>query len=249
MFSALRPTARIAFVLTLILFCLAGGLPTAPADETAPATTTASAGDPQWQSLLPPPDLAGFVRRGGEAAYRVEGNDLIGTTQKGAPNTFLCTERDYGDFILELDFKIDPRSNSGIQIRSQSLPEYNNGRVHGYQVEIDPREDRKWSAGIYDEARRGWLYGLENNEPAREAFRQNEWNHLTIVAVGDTIKTWINGVPAANLKDAMTPIGFIAFQVHSTNVDEPMEVRWRNIRLLPLDTPAVPQKQAPAQEQ
>lgn len=86
--------------------------------------------------------------------------------------------------------------NSGIQIRSNSLPQYQNGRVHGYQVEIDP-SDRAWSGGIYDEGRRGWLYSLENDSEAQKAFRQNEWNHYRIEAIGDTIKTWVNETPTA----------------------------------------------------
>ncbi len=120
--------------------------------------------------------------------------------------------------------------NSGIQIRSESYPDYQNGRVHGYQVEIDP-EPRAWSGGIYDEGRRGWLCDLKNNEPARKAFKQGEWNHYRIQALGPSIKTWINGVPAADLQDDMTASGFIALQVHATDQDEPFEIRWRKIRI------------------
>jgi len=188
----------------------------------------------EWESLFNGKDLDGWTRRGGEARYRVEDNSIVGTTVKGTPNTFLCTERVYGDFMLELDFKVDPRLNSGIQIRSESHRAYKNGRVHGYQVEIDP-SDRAWTGGIYDEARRGWLNDLKDNEPARKAFKQDDWNHVRIEAVGDSIKTWLNGVPTADLTDSMTPVGFIALQVHSSDSDDPLEVRWRNIRILDLD--------------
>ncbi len=102
--------------------------------------------------------------------------------------------------------------------------------VHGYQVEIDPGE-RAWSAGIYDESRRGWLNDLKENEKARKAFKQNDWNHYRILAVGDSIKTWINGVPAADLRDSLTRTGFIGLQVHGTQATEPLEVRCRNIRI------------------
>ena len=105
-------------------------------------------------------------------------------------------DQKYGNFFLELEFNVDKNLNSGIQIRSNSLKEYNNGRVHGYQVEIDPAE-RAWSGGIYDEARRGWQYDLRNNEAARNAFKQGEWNHFHIECLGSVIRTWINGVPAA----------------------------------------------------
>jgi hypothetical protein len=174
--------------------------------------------------------LDGWTQRGGKAMYRVEDGAVVGTTVTKTPNSFLCTDKNYSDFILELAFKVDPKMNSGVQIRSNSNPDYKNGQVHGYQVEIDP-SDRAWTAGIYDEGRRGWLNDLKNNKPAQEAFRQNEWNALRIECRGDSIKTWLNGVPAADLKDDMTKDGFIALQVHATKEDQPMEIRWRNIRI------------------
>ena len=124
--------------------------------------------------------------------------------------------------------------NSGIQIRSESLPHYQNGRVHGYQIEIDP-SDRAWSAGVYDEARRGWLHPLDDkNTTAKGAFKQNQWNHYRIEAIGDTIKTWINGAEASHLMDDQTAEGFIGLQVHSIgeNQEEGTEIRWRNINIL-----------------
>jgi hypothetical protein len=123
--------------------------------------------------------------------------------------------------------------NSGIQIRSNSFPNYRDGRVHGYQIEIDPSK-RAWSAGIYDEARRGWLVNLDNNPAAQKAFKQNDWNHYRIEAIGDTIKTWINGVPAAHLIDDKTASGFIALQVHGIGKEkkEGTEIAWKNIKIL-----------------
>jgi hypothetical protein len=166
----------------------------------------------------------------------VEEGEVIGQSAPNTPNSFLCTERILGDFILELDFKVDPRLNSGVQIRSNSVAGYREGVVHGYQVEIDPSE-RAWSGGIYDESRRGWLRTLEENETARKAFRQNEWNKLRVAAIGDSIKTWINGVPAADLVDSLTRTGFIGLQVHGTKETEPLEVRWRNVRVKDLGMP------------
>ena len=179
-----------------------------------------------------------WIVRGGTANYELRDGEIVGSTVQGSPNTFLCTPRDYSDFILEYEFKTDPALNSGVQIRSHSLPEYNNGRVHGYQVEIDPRDDRKWSAGIYDEARLGWLNPLTDNEPAREAFRQGEWNHVRVEAIGPVMRTWINGVPAAALHDTQTASGFIGLQVHSNSSPTPLEVRWRNIRIQDLSSVA-----------
>lgn len=181
-------------------------------------------------SLFDGKDLAGWVQRGGKAKYTVDDGMIVGTTVPKTPNSFLCTEKNYANFILELDFKVDDGLNSGIQIRSESSPDYQKGRVHGYQVEIDPSE-RSWTGGIYDEGRRGWLNDLKDNAAARKAFKHNEWNHFRIAADGDSIKTWLNGVPAADLHDSMTGTGFIALQVHSTKSDSPLQVRWRNIKI------------------
>ena len=158
-------------------------------------------------------------------------------------NSFLCTKKDYADFILELDFKVNPKLNSGVQVRSQCFDEDKTlkldgkeikvpaGRVHGYQVEIDATP-RLWSGGIHDEARRGWLGGFVNLEASQKAFKQNDWNQFRIECKGNSIKTWINGVSTADLKDSVTPSGFIALQVHGVGkLEEPHEVRFRNIRI------------------
>ena len=180
--------------------------------------------------------LNGWNQKGGEAIYNLTKEAIVGTTVYNTPNSFLTTNKMYDDFILELEYKVDSTMNSGIQIRSNSLPNYKNGKVHGYQIEIDPSK-RAWSAGIYDEARRGWLVNLENNPTAQKAFKQNDWNHYRIEAIGDTIKTWINGVPAAHLIDDKTASGFIALQVHSIGKDkkEGTEIAWRNIKVLTQD--------------
>jgi hypothetical protein len=184
----------------------------------------------EWKPLFNGKDFDGWTQRGGKARYHVEDGVIVGTTVKGVPNAFLCTKQDYGDFILELEYRVNPSMNSGIQIRSLSTPDYHKGVVHGYQVEIDTSK-RAWSGGIYDESRRGWLNPLDGNPKAQAAFKQNEWNHYRIEAIGDSIKTFVNGVPAADLRDSMTLSGFIALQVHGTNQKEPMQIRWRNIRI------------------
>ncbi|RMG20116.1 MAG: DUF1080 domain-containing protein [Bacteroidetes bacterium] len=196
------------------------------------AVASPPGGDDGWIELFNGQNLDGWVQRNGQAKYRVENGEIVGTTVLNSPNSFLCTEKNYGDFILELEFKVDD-FNCGIQIRSESKPEYRNGRVHGYQVEIDP-SDRAWSGGIYDEARRGWLYPLELNPPARKAFHKTGWNHYRIEAIGPSIRTWVNGVPAADLIDDMTLEGFIGLQVHGIGNNEKLlgkEIRWKNIRI------------------
>lgn len=224
-------------------------LPTALALLVALTTVSHAADD--FTPLFNGTDLTGWVQQGGVAKYAVEGDCIVGTAVPNTSNSFLCTKRHYGDFELELDFKVSAELNSGIQIRSNAFSaptvllvddEAGNlkerdvppGRVHGYQVEIDP-SDRAFSGGVYDEGRRGrFLQDLSQNEPARNAFKQGDWNTFRIKCDGDHIQTWINGVPAADFHDAMTPSGFIALQVHGIgdrNPDPPLQVRWRNIRL------------------
>lgn len=199
--------------------------------------------DAPWISLFDGQTLNGWHIKGGNASYEVTGGTITGTSTMDTPNTFLCSDEFYDDFILELDYKVDPKLNSGIQIRSNSVSKYRNGVVHGYQIEIDPSE-RAWSAGIYDEQRRGWLYNLKNNPAAQKAFRQGQWNHYRIEAIGDTLKTWINGVAAAHLIDDRTARGFIGLQVHSIHEEDKngTQVSWKNIRIMTRDLEKYSQK-------
>ncbi len=194
---------------------------------------TESKDDTPWIPLFDGETLEGWTQLGGTANYSVRDNAIVGKTVHDTPNSFLTTEKLYSDFILELDYKVDPSMNSGIQIRSNSHPHYRDGRVHGYQIEIDP-SDRAWSAGIYDEARRGWLHPLTNNPEAQKAFKQNEWNHYRVEAIGDTLKTWINEVPAAYLIDDKTDKGFIALQVHSIAEEQKAgtEIIWKDVKVI-----------------
>jgi len=188
-----------------------------------------------WIYLYNGKDLSGWIQRNGEAPFRAVDSMIVGTTILNTPNSFLCTEQNYDDFILEFDFRVDPSMNSGVQFRSLSLPEYQNGRVHGYQVEIDP-STRGFTGGIYDEARTGWLYAVneENQESARNAFVNGQWNKIRVEAVGNHIKTWVNGIPVANLYDETTSTGFIALQVHAINDSSMLnkQISWKNIRIM-----------------
>lgn len=177
-------------------------------------------------------DFTGWKLLNGKAKYRIQNGEIIGTTVFGEPNTFMATEKDYGDFVLEFEYKVDSTMNSGVQFRSESKPDFKNGRVHGYQFEIDPSK-RGWSGGIYDEARRDWLYPLDLNPAAKTAFKKGQWNKARIECIGNNIRTWLNGVPAAYVIDDLTPKGFIALQVHSIGKkeDEGKEIRWKNIRI------------------
>jgi type 1 glutamine amidotransferase len=195
---------------------------------TADNSALAKDNDEGWVSLFDGKTLDGWVQINGTARYEVKDGTILGTTVEGSPNSFLCTRKHYSDFDLEFEVKVDSRLNSGVQIRSNSLPQYRNGRVHGYQVEISTNGNAGF---IYDEARRGWLSKDRSDEKARKAFKEDQWNRFRVLCVNDTIKTWVNGVPAANVVDSMTPTGFIGLQVHGFKSDTPASVQWRNIRI------------------
>jgi hypothetical protein len=203
---------------------------------------------PQWRDLIGASDLSGWQKLGGSAPYAVELGEIVGRSVLNSPNSWLATKETFGDFILEYEAKVDPKLNSGVMIRGLSRADYRDGKVHAYQAEIDS-SPRAWSGGIYDEERRGWLNPLTRNPEAQRAFRIGEWNRFRVEAIGHSIRSWVNGVPAANLVDAVTPRGFIALQVHSVGNDKAMEgleARFRNVRILTEDaakhaTPPNPQ--------
>ena len=190
--------------------------------------------DDGWEKLFNGKDLSGFIQLNGKAPFRVAEGMLIGKSVLDQPNSYMVTELDYGDFILEFDVMCDPVLNSGVQFRSESRPDYQHGRVHGYQCEIDPSE-RAWSGGVYDESRRGWLVTLQGHDLGQKAYHRDGWNRFRVEAFGDTIRVWLNGVNTAYLLDNTTTKGFIAFQVHGIGKDtskEGAEVKWRNIRIM-----------------
>lgn len=229
----------------------------------ASALASAAFAEEGWINLFNGKDLSGWTQKTGIAKYTVEDGCLIGQSIAGSrTNSFLCTEKNYDNFILELDFECDSVLNSGVQIRSEwfdhpthvewkgktiNIPA---GYVHGYQVEIDADANKKrwWTAGIYDERRRLWLYPGELGGSKEEfterggaLFRTNDWNHLRIQAIGDSITTFLNGQQCAHINDSMTPSGFIGLQVHQIGNDEShagAQVRFKNIRLKPVSPPA-----------
>ncbi|GLR18399.1 3-keto-disaccharide hydrolase [Portibacter lacus] len=186
-----------------------------------------------WHNLFDG-DLSEFEQLNGTADYVLENGVLIGTSKTNIPNSFMATKKKYGDFILEFEVKVDAGLNSGVQFRSISDPADRNGRVHGYQLELET-SPRKWTGGIYDEARRGWLYPITRNEKSQNAFKQGYWNHIRLEAIGDHINTFVNGIQCARLVDDLTAEGLIGFQVHGIGNNEALagtQVMWRKARIL-----------------
>ena len=188
-----------------------------------------------WKELFNGKDLSGWKAIAGAATFEVKDGIIEGSAVHGTGNTFLVTEEMYTDFILEVDLKINHiSSNSGIMARGQFDPAAREGKglVFGYQIEADPTP-RAWSGGIYDEARRGWFYPLDLNPAAKSAFKMGEWNTYRIEAIGNTLKTWVNGQEVAYFVDDMDAKGFIGLQVHSIQKkeDEGRKTYFRNVRI------------------
>lgn len=167
------------------------------------------------QPLFNSKDLSGWKKLGGTASYTIDNGMIVGTTVLGSGNTFLTTEKEYGDCIIELDVMIeDTSNNSGIQTRSHF--DAAKGRVYGRQIEIDP-SSRAWSGGVYDEARREWLYPMDLNAAAKSAFKYGSFNHIRIECIGNETKTWVNNIATSYVVDTLDATGFIGLQVHAIN--------------------------------
>lgn len=182
-----------------------------------------------WVSLFNGKDLNGWTQKNGTATYRVEDGVIVGKTAVGSPNSFLCTEKDYGDFELTFEVKDDPGLNSGVQIRSQSKPDFKDGRVHGPQVEIENAPGE--SGYLYSEGTgRQWI---TKEQPIKDAYKNDQWNRYVVRARADRLQTWVNGVAIADIRDPdSSRKGFFGLQVHGIGKDAgPYEVRWRDIRV------------------
>ena len=164
-----------------------------------------------WTNLFDGKTFNGWKKITGNAEYTIENGMITGTTVPNTPNTFMVTEKEYSDFILELEVMIeDTTSNSGIQFRSHYDPNMNQGkgRVYGYQYELDP-SFRKWTGGLYDEGRRDWLYPLVLHPSAQNAYKHGVFNKVRVECIGSNIKTWVNDIPAAYVVDTFDRSGLL----------------------------------------
>ncbi len=220
-----------ALVGLALLPCLSFAAPSIPKPEGENSPTEAA--QESWVRLFDGKTLAGWTQRNGTATYRVEDGDVVGKTNDGSPNSFLCSNRDYSDFELHFQVKVHGSLNSGVQIRSTTRDGFM-GRVNGPQVEIEASGANGAEAGyLYAEAAGGWMTPDDLRVP-HKVFRDGEWNQYRVLAEGPRIRTWINGEQVSDLTHegmyASHPRGFIGLQVHGIGRGQgPFEVRWRDI--------------------
>ena len=189
----------------------------------------------KWTYLIDD-DLSNWEIKEGNAEFIIDDGIITGTSILKSPSTYLGTKINYKDFILEFEVNVSSGLNSGVQFRSLKSDHLRNS-VYGYQLELEadkPERNRLWSGGIYDQSRRSiFLYPLSVNPIARSAFKADEWNYVRVEAIGNSIRTWINGIQCSNLIDDTSTEGFIALQIHSIGKQslEGKTVKWKNIRI------------------
>ena len=196
--------------------------------------SVSSAGE--FVSLFDGKSLKGWTQRNGTATYRIEGDTIVGTTNEGSPNSFLCTDKVYDNFELLFEVKVHNKLNSGVQIRSTTKDGRPTGRVNGPQVEIEAGGADGAEAGyLYGEAAGGWMTPQEKLKPHKH-FKDGEWNKYRVLANGANIKVWINDHLISDLTDEAKlkshPKGFIGLQVHGIGAGQgPFQVAWRNLNI------------------
>jgi hypothetical protein len=194
-----------------------------------------------WNYIFNGKDFTGWKLVGANATAKIEDSAFVGNMKANTnEHTFITTTNKYSDFILELDVNADSAFNTGILLRCKEKPtncDTCKVSLYGYQVKIDPSLTRKWSGGIFDDfgAKWNWMYDLDSNNKARNAYYIAKWNHFRIEAIGNNIKVWVNNVPATNLTNKKYTEGFIALKIHSLNnfpEEEKKAGRFKNIRII-----------------
>ena len=190
----------------------------------------------QWTNLIGD-DLSNWETVQGNAVFELNNGIISSRSLLNSPNTFLITKKLYDDFILEFEVYVEEGLNSGVQFRSQIKEDHDPvpyPYVYGYQCEIDTSEFRRWTGGIYDESRSNlFLYPITFSVQSRNSFINNQWNKFRIEAIGNSIKTFVNGIQCSNLLDDKSSRGFIGLQLHSIRNKDQVgkKVSWKNIRI------------------
>jgi hypothetical protein len=180
-----------------------------------------SCGTSNKASLFNGKDLNGWTNYGTEKWY-VDKGELISESGSDAQYGYLGTDKYYKDFILELEFKQEANGNSGVFFRST----IEGTKISGWQVEVAPKG--KHSGGIYESYGRGWL--IKPASYKETVLKEGEWNKMKIMAQGNKVTTWLNGIEMVNIDDEKIGAGegFIALQIHDGGG---IKVRWRKIRV------------------
>jgi hypothetical protein len=150
-------------------------------------------------------------------------------------NEFLCTTKDFADFELRLEAKLEGKGqNAGIQFRSQRKP--NHFEVEGYQCDAGLMNNKSIWGALYDESRRNKF--LIHDEAASAKAVKDGWNQIVIRCEGPHIQIWVNGVKTTDFTETQSEIprsGKIALQIHG---GEPAVASYRRVQIKELPTDA-----------
>ena len=182
---------------------------------------SASAGKASFKPLFNGKNLKGWTIHGTEKWY-VENGELVCQSGPDKQYGYLSTNKNYKNFVLEYDFKLEANGNSGVFIRSN----IDGTKISGWQVEVAPPGSS--TGGIYESYGRGWL--IKPSAEDEKVLNPDGWNKGRIQVVGDEITTWLNGKQMVQLKDAKIGAGsgFIALQIHDGGG---IKVRWKDIKI------------------
>lgn len=164
-------------------------------------------------------------------SFRLEDGAIVGGNLKQPVprNEFLCTTRQYANFVLRLECKLVGPGNAGIQIRSQRVP--NHHEVSGYQADMSAGADGGYWGCLYDESRRNKMLARPEREVIRKALRPDDWNRYEIRCEGPRVRLSINGVPTVDYTetdDKIPATGVIGLQIHG---GPPSEAWYRNLTI------------------
>lgn len=180
-------------------------------------------------------DLSGWTPKGGTCKFEAKGDVIVGTCVKGSPSTYLSTEKEYSNFIFTCEMKWIVDGNTGVMFRAKTKEGKKFETVYGPQAEMEGlAQGRGWSGGIYGQSCGGYYYPLwlDAHKEAREALKKDEFNRITIKAEGKNVKTWINGIPAANWDTDEWVKGFFGLQIHAGSKGT---VEFKNIKVKELN--------------
>ena len=171
------------------------------------------------QAIFNGKDLTGWINNGDEQ-WSAEDGVLTGFSGKDGGYGYLSTEKQYDDFILRVEFKLESQGNSGVFFRSNIT----GTDIKGWQVEVAPPGNN--TGAIYESGGRGWLNEIPDNR--ENILKPGKWNDLVICVKGNHVQSWLNGESMTDLFDDAIGKGrgVIALQVHSGGG---VAVKWRNV--------------------
>jgi len=156
-----------------------------------------------------------------QKTFRIQDGAVVGgsLSAKVPRNEFLCTRRNYKNFVLRVKFKLlGTGANAGVQFRSKRIP--NHHEVTGYQADMG---DPEWWGCLYDESRRKKVLAKADFAAVNKVLKRNDWNEYLIRCEGKRVQLAINGLQTVDYiepEDSIEQDGVICLQIHGGSPSE-----------------------------